>query len=424
MKYAPGLSALLEKYQGRREGSSNKAPSPLNGLKRDGTTLPCPDAFKKPGQEKWVQELSPCLGKLVTASQNLTKTLHLVHAIQRLKEEAPRSAVAYSLQHRRDVCFSQALTAAITALIARISCNPIEPEFLVTLSHIGVALGVEGLLTPYRTEAGMWSDMVVAVQDLAAVSFLLVPFSSADDDDDDDPPTTRPGSIPAEYLPQIHGTRESLQVAIPVPAAVFSALPPNIAKQGLVEFRLVPMFFTVGINEQAILADKFSDMSAVFDANKQSFDRLESYHRRYQKLMVDFFPAKRLNEAKRTLSSIISQLQTELMATDKIQNIEIHYLAETAVRKMRGLRMTSCKSAKDRTGMAVTLEQTKILSDDFDLTSGEFLRSLNCMRSEGTRIENTMKNVGVHKFAFNRLQLMAFPALYRPPPGTFGNYQS
>ena len=77
-----------------------------------------------------------------------------------------------------------------------------------------------------------------------------------------------------------------------MPAAVFSALPPNIAKQGLVEFRLVPMFFTVGINEQAILADKFSDMSAVFDANKQSFDRLESYHRRYQKLMVDFFPAK------------------------------------------------------------------------------------------------------------------------------------
>ena len=42
--------------------------------------------------------------------------------------------------------------------------------------------------------------------------------------------------------------------------------------------------------------------------------------------------------------------------------------------------MTCCKSAKDRTGMAVTLEQTNILSDEFDLTSGEFLRSLHCMR--------------------------------------------
>lgn len=73
---------------------------------------------------------------------------------------------------------------------------------------------------------------------------------------------------------------------------MFSALPPNIAKQGLVEFRLVPMFFTVGINEQAILADKFGDMSAVFDANQQSYQRLESYHRRYQKLMIDYFPTK------------------------------------------------------------------------------------------------------------------------------------
>lgn len=99
------------------------------------------------------------------------------------------------------------LTAAISGLIARINCNPIEPEFLVALSHIGVALGIEGLLTPYRTEAGMWSDMVVAIEDLSAVSFLLVPVSSVGHD-----PLTRQGSIPVEYLPVIQGTREALQV--------------------------------------------------------------------------------------------------------------------------------------------------------------------------------------------------------------------
>jgi hypothetical protein len=168
----------------------------------------------------------------------------------------------------------------------------------------------------------------------------------------------------------------------------------------------------------------------------------------------------------------LSQLQIEL-ASNKIQNIAVHSLAEILVRKMKGisyifyvvdqkcqvkiyvfigiflnkgLRVTCCKSAKDRTGMAVTLEQTNILTNDFDLATAEFHKSLLCMRrqyyfrftiirkvfninvffgcSQGTRRENTKKNVGVNKFAFNRLQLMAFPELYRPPPGTYGNVQS
>lgn len=419
LKNAPGLTALLEKYQGRLHGEEstiNKPLSPLNG-RRDGPTNT--NSFRVRSHQKWSQELGPCLSKLLTASQNLTKTLRLVHGIQRLKEEPPRSAIAHALQHRRDVCFSQALTAAITVLIARISCSAIDPAFMVLLSNIGVALGVECLLTPYRTEAGMWSDMAVAVEDLAGVTFLLVPVSAARPE-----PSNNQSTIPVEYLPEIHGCRDALQVTIPVPAAVFSALPASVGKQGLVEFRLIPMCFTVGVNEQAKLADKFGDVSAVVSANQRSFERLESYHRRYQKLMTDFFPGKRLNESKRTLSSILSQLQNELLATDKVQNVEIHHLAEIAVRKMAGLRMTCCKSAKDRTGMAVSLEQTNILLNEFDLTSGEFLRSLHCMRSRGTRRENTMKNVGVDKFAFNRLQLTSFPALYRPPSGTFGNVQS
>ncbi|VDN99583.1 unnamed protein product [Rodentolepis nana] len=103
----------------------------------------------------------------------------------------------------------------------------------------------------------------------------------------------------------------------------------------------------------------------------------------------------------------------------KSKPVEVLRLATEVSSSLNALRFTSCKSAKDRTAMSVSLEQVRWLKDVEGMHKDSFSPALKCLRSTGLRLSNVEKNVNIRKYNFTRLQLLSFPKAYRPPVGTY-----
>ncbi len=70
-------------------------------------------------------------------------------------------------------------------------------------------------------------------------------------------------------------------------------------------------------------------------------------------------------------------------ASHKSKNIEFLLTVEQLCRRMRGGRLTSCKSGKDRTSMSVTLEECSLLRFNHHLHNDTFMKTLSTMRRSG-----------------------------------------
>lgn len=144
---------------------------------------------------------------------------------------------------------------------------------------------------------------------------------------------------------------------------------------------MTPVFFNIGINEKATLSEALGYTREQHRSNWDNFDRLKQYHIRYKKLSL------RTGEAVKTEAIMTPQAVSELLVgmeeslrTNASKNIKILHLAEDICRGLQGIRLTSCKSAKDRTAMAVTLEQCRILQKEFHLPDTNVQVVLDTMR--------------------------------------------
>uniref|UniRef100_A0A670YS31 phosphatidylinositol-3,4-bisphosphate 4-phosphatase n=1 Tax=Pseudonaja textilis TaxID=8673 RepID=A0A670YS31_PSETE len=345
----------------------------------------------------WYEQLYPltvtlndCIGEVVTrAKESMSFVL--------LQELACCLPQCLTLTLRRDIVFSQALAGLICGFIIKLHSNLCDQGFLQQLHTVGLIVQYEGLLSTYSDEIGMLEDMAVGISDLQKVMFKITETKSDD------------------LMPVITGRREHYIIEIKLPEKMFELLPQEI-KDGKLLY-VYPVLFNVGINEQQTLAERFGDTSLQESLNQENLELLKEYYKLLmEKIPPDCLPHfQEQNDLKGLLENLHQNIQTK-----KRKNVEIMWLAATICRKLNGVRFTCCKSAKDRTSMSVTLEQCSILRDEHQLHKDFFIRALDCMRRQGCRIENVLKNIKCRKYAFNMIQLMAFPKYYRPPEGTYG----
>lgn len=76
------------------------------------------------------------------------------------------------------------------------------------------------------------------------------------------------------------GSRAALGILLPVPENVFSALPLSLMHT----FRVTPIFFNIGINEMATLAESLGGTRPQEQSNIDNFDKLNEYYHRFRKL--------------------------------------------------------------------------------------------------------------------------------------------
>ncbi|WKX99519.1 hypothetical protein Q1695_014418 [Nippostrongylus brasiliensis] len=289
------------------------------------------------------------------------------------------------IQIRSDFVLSQAITIAATAVLNAVYSGwPVVDGFAKDL-----LLTICSFLSAYGDEKGMAEDAWEAWRQLEARAvFTLV---------------RAPSQVSRTCIPLVSGHRTGINVSIPLPQDTYDNLPTELRSRSSIVVR--PAFFNVGVNYEATLAQSFGGIVLETAINQEGAERVLTYSNR-------FGAGQDAREAAMELVNVVASEPSR-------KNLAIFEWAMAACELLRGQAVICCKSGKDRTGMAVTMEQGRVFRETCGLNASQLQEVIASLRRDGARRENCRKNVGKAVYSFSPFQMHFLPKPFRPPSGTY-----
>ena len=350
----------------------------------------------------WSDELIPILSSILLKVSNLFSTAQKGLTLKRMQFERSIDNYAEILE-RHDVIMSQLLTGLVTSFAQTFQTQAESYSHLIAMTsflekctRIGYLFSVESYLSTMDTEKYMLEDLAFGIQQLSSVRIRLACGCCHDH-------------------PEITGSRISLKIIIPICTAYYKLLPARLREN---DIHVYPLLFSRSVSceyDQTEVPN--SAFEFIASTNKQSILALKNYYEFcYQHQGILLHPLTKRVAIIEKLTSKLSASNFDLKFNN-IYDMELFHLVEQASRELEGGIVVMCKSAKDRTGCAVTLQQAQYMQDTYpDLISEECKeRVVNVMRMSGTTLDICAKNTNKPLFAFNPNDLHFLPPSLSPP---------
>ena len=329
---------------------------------------------------------------------------------------------------RRIYCLSQVLTVATNAFLIKLSLilekNASKDVAKRWLDH-GMLIVFESLLSVRGSERGMLEDTMGAVELLGQFSLNVI-IRNEDND---------------ENVLDFKGK----QIVISLPLSSFEALPDeylDLAKENKLIISFVPVLFTQGLDIQQSMenilgsesrqetelgSQLMASMELQHHVNVQGVQKMNQYalplisesEESGQKSSgTDVAAAAGRRGVDNSVHPLLKNLNSHVRYTAKAEkNVNLLLEVERACEALMGTRITFCKSGKDRTGMVMTLEQSRMFGETFNCGQSidRLLQDSAILRKYGARLKICEKNIGRPVYSINKLQTQFLPELLRPP---------